>query len=156
VILSAHGSVKAVSEIVDAGAVAHLLNCLSSQSPKLVEASSRALRTIFQYPYTKLQVHDESLKVLISHLNPVEPTNVLLRISELAASILARVAVSKEMQAQIFKAGALFPLVSLIENHSTVKLQEAALDAISSLCFDNYEIVVQLSQLKSIFQMITL
>ena len=41
------------------------------------------------------------------------------------------------------------PLIRLLEKNEFPKLQEAALEAISSLCYGNYKIAASLNQMKS-------
>lgn len=52
----AHGREDHVRGLVAAGVVPPLFNCLSSGNLKLVEASSKALRAIFQYPFVSKAV----------------------------------------------------------------------------------------------------
>ena len=91
------------------------------------------------------------MDVLISHLKPNPQIPISYRIAELSASIIAKICFSRFEQDLIVNAGALGPLVSCLEYHKMPKLQEAALDAISSLCCNNYPVVLTISQLECTF-----
>ena len=87
------------------------------------------------------------MHVLISHLNSVSSPHSL-KIAELAASILAKIATSTKEQNRITDAGALEPLIRLLEQSHFPRLQESVLEAIASLCLNNYRIVSQLTLMK--------
>ena len=146
----AHGSIDTVSNLVDSGAVSQLMACLSSQNIKLVEAAYRALRTIFQNSSASPQsIDDQSIYLLISHLSPTDISKASFRVSELAAAIIAKLALFPEYQTRLAEAGALFPLISLLESSQSARLQESALDAIASLSFNNFHIVSTFMAIKS-------
>ena len=71
----AHGQENYVGEIVKAGAIPHLFACLNSTDMKLVEACSRALRTIFQYPPIRLNEEETLIKVFRSFITKKTQSN---------------------------------------------------------------------------------
>ena len=87
--------------------------------------------------------------MLISRLIPADHSPSLVKISEQAASILARMAVSNADQNKIVEAGVLPPLISLLDKDQYSRLQEAALDALSALCYNNFNVVSKIAISKS-------
>ncbi len=82
------------------------------------------------------------------HLVPSIVTPVTLRIAELSASILSKLAISHQEQTLIAGCGALPPLLSLLEQDRYPRIQEAALDALAALCFGNFQVVTQVVGMK--------
>ncbi|KAJ3038354.1 hypothetical protein HDV00_000775 [Rhizophlyctis rosea] len=150
----AYGSDQQASEIVNAGAIPPLLRTLRASDYRLVEASARALKALLSNPNAPHQdiFQSDVLANLITLLKlpdvvagahkPVKDGIMLIRISEVAAIILGRIAVSGDDQLRILHAGALPLLVRLLDirysNYS--KVQEAAVGALANLARENVEV----------------
>ncbi|KAJ3334156.1 Armadillo repeat-containing protein 8 [Blyttiomyces sp. JEL0837] len=164
----AHGGDNHVIAILESGVVPLLLNTISSSNQNLVEASARALKSLFQrghapafeifqpsFLHNLIALLSPDLSSIAAHL----PTSLIstsltstltpqqqqkpslsLRLSEIAASIVAKISTTLDNQKRLVEAGAVPLLVSLLNPQFTPlysKLQESALDALSSLCRDN-------------------
>ena len=83
-------------------------------------------------PYT---MHDTA----ITKSNTISSMNI--RVSELAASIVAKISSTKENQTQLIELGCVPLLVYFLDINfsSNPRIQESALDALAGLCKDNLE-----------------
>ncbi|KAJ3285167.1 Armadillo repeat-containing protein 8 [Borealophlyctis nickersoniae] len=152
----AHGNDQNINTLVQAGAVRPLLGTLASLDYRLVEAGARALKAIFQCPNAPHQdvykaTYIQDLIALLSpsiHATVIEPNNsgsgtqrrsVPVRISEVAASILAKVSTSPEEQVLVAQAGAIPLLVRLLDPQwaGYPKVHEASLEALANLAREN-------------------
>ncbi|KAI8916597.1 armadillo-type protein [Powellomyces hirtus] len=145
----AYGNDHNIKVLVDAGAITPLLGTLDAPEMKLVEAGARALKAIFQSAEAP---HEDVFQAsyvesLIRLLTPTTETvgtcssdrAVPVRVTEVAAGILAKVAVTHDNQMQIARSGAIPLLANVLDArwNASPKVQEAALDALANLCRDN-------------------
>ncbi|KNC97089.1 uncharacterized protein SPPG_07484 [Spizellomyces punctatus DAOM BR117] len=146
----AYGNDQNIQMLVEAGAITPLLATLSSKELKLVEAGARALKAVYQSAHAPRGdvVKNNYVQDLISLLTPNDFTldkpassqrTVPVRISEVAAGILAKVSLAHEEQMHVARAGAIPLLVALLDVRWSAypKLQEAALDALANLSREN-------------------
>ncbi|KAJ3018520.1 Armadillo repeat-containing protein 8 [Thoreauomyces humboldtii] len=154
----AYGNDRNISVLVDAGAITPLLGTLSAVDMKLVEAGARALKAIFQSaeaPHEDVfqaRYIDDLIRLLTPTIEVVgspcsSKRQVPVRVSEVAAGILAKVAVTHDGQMQIVQSGAIPLLTAMFEPrwNPYPKMQEAALDALANLCRDNPAIAVKVA-----------
>ncbi|KAJ3165421.1 hypothetical protein HDU88_004217 [Geranomyces variabilis] len=157
----AYGNDCNIRMLVDAGAITPLLGTLAASDLKLVEAGARALKAIFQSSEAPLEevFQGTYVKDLIRLLTPTPALDNSLHsasslkrssssssyrvvpehVTEVAAGIVAKIAVARDAQMQIAHAGAVPLLCALLSprRSPSPKLQEAALDALANLCRDN-------------------
>lgn len=135
------------------GVILNLLKNISSSQYELVEASARALKVVLanQLFVRKDIIQSSYMLALVSLLDPnsensFRRTNNLklnaqsnVKLSELAASIIARIAVTHEEQIFFANIGAIPNLCNLLQPEwsSYSKVQEAALDALASVSREN-------------------
>ncbi|XP_057844062.1 uncharacterized protein LOC131053467 [Cryptomeria japonica] len=128
-----------VKALIDNGVLPHLLRILRNPDSKVVEASARSLRVIFQSKlapkYDMLEYNSiELLRSLLSSQNE----NVL----EVAACIIARCCETNEEQQSVIDIGALERLIGLLG--SSLNTREASLDALVALVKNNTRIALML------------
>ncbi|KAI8811242.1 armadillo-type protein [Cladochytrium replicatum] len=148
----AHGSDRHVRAIVSAGAIPPLLDCTcSNDQARLVEASARAIKAIYMCPGVSREViFGQKVPVSdISNLNISGHSHASLtplRTTEVVASIIARISVTHSEQSRLASTGAISLLIKLLDpakgavsnnGSSYPRLQEAALEALASLCREN-------------------
>ncbi|KAI8874994.1 ARM repeat-containing protein [Backusella circina FSU 941] len=153
----AYGKEENVAAVVSAGAIVPLLDTLElppaqameaiKEKRKLLEAVTRALKAIFASSrvskhdiFTKNHIRD--LVLLLDTTAQCLDTNVtseslsFAKITEFSASIIARCCDTNEQQLLLEEMGAIPPLIRLLHS-GCIKAQEAALDAIATLCREN-------------------
>lgn len=145
----AYGGRDHVASIVSAGAIIPLIDCLSCRDdPILLEASARALKAVFSSGGPKIDLfHDHYLADLAYTLTICFNVKLAsekeragaLQIAELACGIIARTCETTEQQSMMAEAGVIDSLSRLL-NCPYAKVQEAAMDALASLCRDNQAI----------------
>jgi hypothetical protein len=142
----------AVKSLIEADAVTPLVSLLASKRLRLVESSARALRVVFQSSGQTHLLNTLQCKSILSLLSlaqdlsfdvyaapqssQTEPSSVRLRITEIAACIVARIAQSiKSMCSQDLHSIVIVLMQYLNPQFFFYpKLQEAVLDALASLC----------------------
>ncbi|KAE8691692.1 F11M15.21 protein isoform 3 [Hibiscus syriacus] len=126
-----------VQAVLDAGAFPNLLRLLASPNEKVVDASARALRMIYQSKlapkYDFLQ--QKNMEFLISLLNR-EKENV----SGLGACIITHSCETSLEQKALFDAGILRKLNSLLEGGS-LSQRDASLESLATIFRNNPEVI---------------
>ncbi|KAI8810027.1 armadillo-type protein [Cladochytrium replicatum] len=160
----AHGSDRHVWAIVSTGAIPPLLDCTCSSwsretmedvsgqctddQARLVEASARAIKAIYMCPGVS---REELVRLLnipkdLNFSGQSHASLTPLRTTEVVASIIARIGVTYSEQSRLASTGAIPLLVKLLDpaagavgksGSSYPRLQEAALEALASLCREN-------------------
>ncbi|KAI7878465.1 ARM repeat-containing protein [Lichtheimia hyalospora FSU 10163] len=159
------GKDENVSVVISHGAIGPLLDVLSlrrdlatmdaiREKRKLLEAVTRALKSIFTCPNTPkddifMEKHIADLVTLLdatsSYLcqqgRPSATSESLSfgMIAEFTAAVVAKCCDTQEQQVQLASAGVIPPLVNLLHS-GHIKAQEAALDALATLCRENNEL----------------
>ncbi|KAG1178732.1 hypothetical protein G6F70_000240 [Rhizopus microsporus] len=160
----AYGKDDNVSAVITSGSIVPLLNTLSlphdkhlieslRQRRKLIEASTRALKAIFTASsskslrnacITEKHIRDLALILKVTSGFLIEESSVattseglsFAMIAEFTAAIVSKCCDTDTQQLQLQEAGIVQPLVDILHSHC-IKAQEAALDALSSLCHEN-------------------
>ncbi|XP_006663071.2 armadillo repeat-containing protein 8 isoform X2 [Oryza brachyantha] len=124
-----------VRAVLAAGAVAHLTRLLAHPDEKVVDASARALRMIYQSKLApKFDVNnDENMKFLLTLLNR-ENENV----TELAANIISHSCDSNTEQLALCAAGVPQRLINLFGG--SMNLRDACLDSMTAIIRNNWEV----------------
>ncbi|KAL5204140.1 hypothetical protein ABZP36_009011 [Zizania latifolia] len=124
-----------VRAVLAAGAVAHLTRLLAHPDDKVIDASARALRMIYQSKLApKFDVNNEkNMEFLLTLLNR-ENENV----TELAANIISHSCDSNTEQLALCAAGVLQRLVSLFGG--SMNLRDACLDSMTAIIKNNWEV----------------
>ncbi|KAF0924749.1 hypothetical protein E2562_014550 [Oryza meyeriana var. granulata] len=124
-----------VRAVLAAGAVGHLTRLLSHPDEKVVDASARALRMIYQSKLApKFDVNNEkNMEFLLTLLNS-ENENV----TELAANIISHSCDSNTEQLALCAAGVPQRLVNLFGG--SMNLRDACLDSMTSIIRNNWEV----------------
>lgn len=124
-----------IRAVLDAGAVSHLTCLLSSPDEKIVDASARSMRMIFQSKlapkYDMLQ--EKNMKFLLSLLNSTNEN-----VTELAASIITHSCETTEEQKALCEASVLHRLVVLLKG--SLNQRDASLDSIAAIVRNNSEV----------------
>ncbi|TPX53146.1 hypothetical protein SeMB42_g00937 [Synchytrium endobioticum] len=132
--------------VVDDEMLAALLHMLSSSDARSVDASTRALKSIFDSPSVSRDIvfKTNCIPHLVSHLSNVDlpeahihHLSIKTHIVQTVASVIARVATTTQAQVLLAHAGVIPKLVNLLDVACTLKTQEAAIDALGCLCRDN-------------------
>ncbi|KAI9204522.1 armadillo-type protein [Polychytrium aggregatum] len=157
---------------VDSTAAKSLLGCIASPNLRLVESSTRALKSIFFHQDApRAEVFQSTfladlVRLLVpsdNHLRtgpPVPTTSaftqkgavkVPVKITEIAATILSKLPSTHQEQLAILNAGAIPRFVDLLEPKwaSYAKVQEAALEALANLSHGNKGIADAILSCKS-------
>ncbi|KAJ3040488.1 hypothetical protein HK097_002550, partial [Rhizophlyctis rosea] len=149
------GNEEQISAIIAAGAIPRLLHSLRSPDHRLVEASARALKGLLHGSNSPRHdmLQPDTLANFVHLLSIPETAPTLpkpssqdrvasIRIAEVVAIILAKIAVAPEDQLLITRAGAIPPLVRLLDVRwsSYSKVQEASVEALAGLARDNAEV----------------
>ncbi|KAI7864822.1 armadillo-type protein [Spinellus fusiger] len=159
----AYGKDENAIAIVQLGALRPLLHALRLpcsvidavyQRRKLLEAVTRAIKAIFSsskvskeefytedHVETVVQLLELTSAVLMDNVESSTRTDQLslTMIAEFAAAIVARCCDTQDQQMRLAAAGVISPLVKLLYSECT-KVQEAALDALTTLCRENAEL----------------
>ncbi|KAI7848792.1 armadillo-type protein [Circinella umbellata] len=161
----AYGKDENVNEVVSAGAITPLLDALAlrpnvpvieaiREKRKLLEAVTRALKSIFTCPrtpkddiFTEKHIADlvallDATSTYLCQQGQPSATSESLSfgmIAEFTAAVIAKCCDTQEQQMQLASAGVIPPLVNLLHS-GHVKAQEAALDALATLCRENSEL----------------
>nr|XP_024385227.1 armadillo repeat-containing protein 8-like isoform X2 [Physcomitrium patens] len=138
------GTDAGVRAVLDSGVLPHLLKMLQNGDTKVAETCARALKMIFHSPLAPksdmFQGHRmELLLQLLNHDNE--------SVSEVAARVLARCCETKEHQQALADAGGLQSLVNLLAG--TIKIREAALDALAALTKCNEQLSEKLIKMNN-------
>lgn len=145
------------NQLFKAGVMAPLFECLASANAKIVESSAKALRQMVQNP---LSLQTESIKashiyLLVTLSKP--PTHTALKsasisISEVAVSILARLADCSNVRQNLCEAGGVDLLADWLNDDWShfPRVQEAALDALASMCKSSDDIAISIAGFKGI------
>lgn len=145
--------------MASAGIIPLLIDCLSSPSQSLIEASARTLRALF-HDNVVFQIYEPNLddvSVMIALIDydcivSSQTQLVGLRIAETVISVVSKALSSLNYLANM---GAYQRAAYLLVKYTepmfdyNPKLQESALDAISSLCKDNPSLSGYVSALTS-------
>ncbi|EFJ20780.1 hypothetical protein SELMODRAFT_418097 [Selaginella moellendorffii] len=126
------GTDAGVKAVLDSGVLPHLLRMLSNGNNKVVEASARSLKMIFQSTLAPKNdmFQGRRIDLILALLNSGNEN-----VSEVAASVLARCCETSEHQKALADAGCLQSLVFLLSG--SPKRKEAALDALAALTRGN-------------------
>ncbi|KAF7723882.1 hypothetical protein EC973_001554 [Apophysomyces ossiformis] len=161
----AYGKDENIEAVALSGAIEPLLDTLAlprgrppldavREKRKLLEATTRALKAIFSSSkilkgdaFTEKHMLD--LVLLLDTTAAVmihgQPSNIsteslsLSMIAECTAAIVSKCCDTPEQQMQLASAGVIQPLVNLLHS-GWIKAQEAAMDALASLCRENGDI----------------
>jgi hypothetical protein len=125
-----------VNRLVESGAIASLLRHISHENLRVVETCVRSLKIIYERESVPAEIifngNREVIDSLVRLLTPFTNDSV----NEVVASLLARCCRTEKHQSIIANAGGVTILSNLLFS-SYPKVQEAALDAFSSLCKGN-------------------
>jgi hypothetical protein len=134
--------------LVRAGVLGPLFDSLLNSNEKVVESSAKALRSIVQHPqilrdWIPKETYIHNL-VALSKLQNVQ-------IAEVCISILARLAESRHVCELLFQNGGIATITDWLQDQWTLfpKVQESALDCLSSLCKGG-SVAISVSQHKGI------
>ncbi|TVU24080.1 hypothetical protein EJB05_26476 [Eragrostis curvula] len=121
--------------VLDAGATGHLTRLLTHPDEKVVDASARALRMIYQSKLApKFDVNNEKNMNFLLSLLSSENENV----TELAATIISHSCESNAEQLALYIAGVPQRLVSLFGG--SMNLRDACLDSMTAITRNNKEV----------------
>ncbi|XP_068638885.1 uncharacterized protein [Aristolochia californica] len=127
-----------VKTVLKSGAFPHLIRILSNQDEKVVDASARALRMIFQsklapkYDFLEKKIMD----FILSLMNSVNEN-----VTELAASIVAHSCQTSAEQKALFDEGVLQKLMNLVAG--SINQRDASLDALAAIFRNNTELITK-------------
>jgi armadillo repeat-containing protein 8 len=126
--------------LVQAGVLGPLFESLLNSNLKVVESSAKALRSIVQHPTTLRDcVLEESFIHNLVNLSKIPKESSMTHICEVCIRILARLAEDNSVREYLCKNGGVSILTEWLQEQWTdfPKVQESALDCLSSLCKGN-------------------
>ncbi|KAJ3304588.1 hypothetical protein HDV03_002541 [Kappamyces sp. JEL0829] len=129
-----------VATLVEAGVMIPLFGALSCTDSRVVEASARALRQIVQHPLSLVQsdITQHHIYHLVALSRPPAQSSspASIHISEIAVSILARLAEKQRERQSLSDSGCISILIEWLSDDwvNVPRVQEAALDALASMC----------------------
>ncbi|KAM7273473.1 hypothetical protein ACFE04_028137 [Oxalis oulophora] len=125
-----------VQAVLDAGAFPNLFRLLSYPNEKVVDASARSLRMIYQSKLApKYDLFQEKNMDFIMFLLNSENENV----GVLGASVITHSCNTSEEQKLLYDAGVLKKLISLLQG--SINLRDASLEAMAVIFENNHEVI---------------
>ncbi|KAF7833729.1 armadillo repeat-containing protein 8-like [Senna tora] len=133
-----------VRAVLDAGAFPHLVRFLSNADEKVVDATARSLRMVYQSKLAPKYdfFQEENMKFLLSILNS-ESENL----SGLGATIITHSCETSAEQNILCRAGALEKLIILLEGSPSQ--QDASLESLAAILKNNSEAVTKFVDLQN-------
>ncbi|KAG9449426.1 hypothetical protein H6P81_009391 [Aristolochia fimbriata] len=125
-----------VKTVLKSGAFPHLIRILSNQDEKVVDASARSLRMIFQSKLAPKYdfLNRKDMDFILSLLNSVNEN-----VTELAASIIAHSCQTGGEQKALSDEGVLQKLMNLLTG--SINQRDASLDAFAAIFRNNSELI---------------
>ena len=135
--------------LLNSGVLEPLFTCLQSSDSKVVESSARAIRALVQNPQqlaTKIET-DHIIALLKLATEPELTSKVAIQIADVSLMILCRLALIGRVRQLIPLCDGIPILIEWLNEKWTAypKVQEAALDALASLCISNPALASEIS-----------
>ena len=127
--------------LLNSGILASLFACLNQSDLKLVESCTRAIRALVQNPrLLEHQIENVHITALLKLASETDTNSkMIIQIADVALMILCRLALIERVRHLIIECEGIPVLIEWLNEKWNLfpRVQEAALDALASLCIGN-------------------